>query len=502
MKVNIIFIGIRLEIPPPLCYNVSANINRGRFQLERIKTAFKRAFGENPEEDGFKIRFSNRALYALLLPLIGEQFLSILMGIMDTVMVSSLGDAAVSGVSLVDMIFVLFINIFAALSTGGAVIASRFIGAKEPEKARKSAGTLLVISLVASLLMLGVVALSDVRLLRLLYGSIEDDVMQAATTYMRVTMFSFPFIALYNSCAALFRSMGNSKISMIASTVANCVNVACNALTIYVLHWGVFGAAISTVLSRFLLMVFFLIKIADKDLDISVNYKEVFTTKPDGSLAKSILGVGIPGSLESGTFQLGRILVLSIISTFGTAQITANAVAGNIDSFGVITGAAFNLGIITVVGQCVGAGDWHAVRYYKNKMIRMSYASFVILNALLLAAMPFLMRMYHVSDDARSLAVILILIHNLLGILFWTPSFVTPNALKAAGDAKFVMVYAIFSMFAFRVGFSVILGQKLGWGAIGVWIAMVIDWISRMTVFTLRWNKIVRKGEAAMESGN
>ena len=459
----------------------------------------KKTFGEQDVEQSFSVRFSNRTLFALILPLIAEQFLSILMGIMDSVMVSSLGDASVSGVSLVDMIFILFINIFGALATGGAVIASRCIGAKRPDQAMKSAGALMVISLAASLLMLGVVAIADTALLRLLYGSIEDDVMDACTVYMRTTMLSFPFIALYSACAALFRSMGNSKITMIASTAANLVNVAGNALTIFVLHWGVFGAALSTVVSRGLLMLFFLIRIADRRLDIRLDYRALFTTPPDATLAKNILGVGLPGSLESGTFQLGRILVLSIISTFGTAQITANAVANNIDTFGVMTGFAFNLAIITVVGQCVGAGDWRAVRYYTSKMLRMSYASFVVFNAVLFACLPLILHFYKVSPEAARLALILIFIHNGSAILLWTPSFVTPNAMKAAGDARFVMIVAVVSMFVFRVGGSLILGQRLGMGAVGVWWAMVGDWIARSLVFALRWRKTLRAHEGNAE---
>ena len=285
---------------------------------------FARLFGESPEENDFAVRFSNGTLLALLLPLVAEQFLSILMGIMDTVMVSSLGDASVSGVSLVDMIFILFINIFNALATGGAVIASRCVGAKKPEDARRAANSVFLISLSASLLILGAVAVADTRLLALLYGSVEADVMGASAVYMRVCVISFPFIALYSASAALFRSVGNSKISMIASTAANLVNVAGNALTIFVFRWGVFGAAVSTVFSRFLLMVYFLVKIADRKLEVSVDYRALFTKKPDLPSVRSILGVGLPGSLESGTFQLGRILVLSIISTFGTAQIAAN----------------------------------------------------------------------------------------------------------------------------------------------------------------------------------
>lgn len=454
-----------------------------------MSALLRRWFGENPVEESFGIRFSNRTLLALILPLLAEQLLGMLMGTMDTMMVSSLGDASVSGVSLVDMIFILFFNILSALSTGGAVVASRAIGAKKPEEARRSAVGLMIITLSASLLILALLYGFDEEILTLLYGSIEPDVKEAALTYMRITALSFPAVALYSAAAALFRSMGNSKISMYASAGANAVNVAGNAFLIFVMDMGVAGAALATVIGRVLLMIFFLIMIGRKTGDIYIDYGRLFREKPDTGLMKSILAVGLPGSLESGTFQLGRILVLSIISTFGTVQITANAIANNIDSFGIMPGFAFNLAIITVVGQCVGAGDKRAVQYYTGKLMRMCCGFLVVLNIVLFAVLPLMLNLYSISDEARELAVILIIIHNGFGILLWTPSFVLPNAMKATGDAKFVMVTAVLSMFIFRVALSYVLGIRFGMGAVGVWICMVIDWICRIICFTARFEK-------------
>ena len=452
-----------------------------------MSAVFRRWFGENPVEETFRIRFSNRALFALILPLLGEQLLGMLMGTLDTMMVSGLGDASVSGVSLVDMIFILFFNILSALSTGGAVVASRAIGAGKPEEARRSAVGLMIITLSASLLILALLYGFDEEILTLLYGSIEPDVMDASLTYMRITALSFPAVALYSAAAALFRSMGNSKISMYASAGANVVNVAGNAFLIFVVKMGVAGAALATVIGRVLLMIFFLIMIGRKTGDIYIDYRRLFKEKPDTGLMKSILAVGLPGSLESGTFQLGRILVLSIISTFGTVQITANAIANNIDSFGIMPGFAFNLAIITVVGQCVGAGDKRAVQYYTGK--RMCYGFLVVLNIVLFAVLPLMLDLYSISPEAREIAVILIWIHNGFGVLLWTPSFVLPNAMKATGDAKFVMVSAVLSMFIFRVALSYVLGIRFGMGAVGVWICMVIDWICRIICFTVRFEK-------------
>lgn len=272
---------------------------------------------------------------------------------------------------------------------------------------------------------------------------------------------------------------------MITQTAVNVFNIAGNALFIFVFKWGVFGAALATLLGRALSCVYLLVKLADKKNTIFVDYRRLFAG--ERGLYKNILSIGLPGSLESGTFQLGRILVLSIISTFGTAQITANAVANNIDSFGVMVGFAFSFAIVTVVGQCVGAGDWRAVKYYTAKLLRLSILSEAVFNVILFACLPLLLSLYKVTPESRSLAVILICIHNICAVVLWTHSFVLPGAMKAIGDAKFVMVTAVLSMFIFRVGMSYILGIKLGMGAIGVWISMIVDWIARITCFRLRW---------------
>ncbi len=461
--------------------------------MRTIRSVLQKLFGEREEEQSFALRFSNKDLAALILPLIAEQFLGVLMGAMDTMMVSSLGDASVSGVSLIDQIYVLFFSVLSALATGGAVVASRKIGAKKPREACRSALSLMFISLTASLLLLILVSVADVRLIRLLYGTIEPEVMDAAAVYMRTIAISFPAVGIYGAASALFRSMGNSRITMLASSAANLLNIAGNALCIFVLHWGVFGAALATVISRFVLAVFFLIRIKRPDQDIHFDFFQLFREKPDKKLARSILSVGLPGSLESGTFQLGRILVLSIISTFGTVQITANAVAGNIDNLGVMPGFAFQLAMITVVGQCLGAGDKKAVRYYTAKLLRLCWALFLVYDTILLfAALPTLLTLYKVSPDARDLAVKLIFIHNGIGIFLWTPGFVLPNALKAVGEARYVMIVAVLSMFIFRVGLSKILAGY-GWGALGVWWAMIADWIIRITFFVLRWRKWCRE---------
>ncbi len=455
--------------------------------MNTIISTFKKYFGENPCEKEFKVSFTTKALFSLIIPLIIEQFLGTLMGIADTVMVSSQGDSAVSGVSLVDMIFILFFNVFSALATGGAVVASRAIGEKNPDKARRSASCLIVVSAVASVILMSVVYIFDTKLLALLFGSIEPDVMAAAETYMRVTLVSFPMVALYNAAAALFRAEGNSKISMITQTIVNIVNIVGNAVFIYVFKWGVFGAALATVIGRFASCVFLLVKLRDRKNVIFVEYKKLIS-KNTGSIYKSILSVGLPGSLESGTFQLGKIMVLSIISVFGTAQITANAVANNIAGFGVMVGFAFSYAIVTVIGQCVGADDWRAVKYYTSKLLRWSILSEALFNIVIFAILPLLLSLYSVTPESRELAITLIVLHNICAVPLWTHGFVLPGAMKAIGDAKYVMVAAVVSMFTIRVGLSYVLGVACEMGVLGVWISMIIDWVGRIICFVLRWN--------------
>lgn len=442
--------------------------------------------------------FQNADLRKLILPLIIEQTLTMLMGVIDTMQVSYVGEAAVSGVALVDMLNVLFINIFSALATGGAVVASQYIGAGKSHEAKNASLGLQCILILSSLVLMGVILGLDTQLMHLLFGTIEADVWDASLIYLHVTALSFPFIALYNGAAAVFRSIGNSKISMISSLIVNILNVGGNSIFIYVFHWGVFGAALSTVIARFAAMVWLLWRLGDTTLPLHIPYRLFFTgrEKPKLSIMRRILAVGLPGSLENGTFQLGRVLVVSIISTFGTAQIAANSVANNIDSFGVLSGMAFNLAIITVVGQCCGAGRYDSAEYYIRKLMRWSWLIMAAINVCLFALLLPLMQLYNISEEAKSLAILLIILHNGTGVFLWTPAFVLPNALKAAGDARFVMIAAITTMMCCRVMMAYVLGIRFGMGALGVWIAMILDWICRIIIFALRyrsgkWKKTV-----------
>lgn len=429
--------------------------------------------------------FSNKAIYQLIIPLIVEQILAVTVGMVDVMMISVAGEAAVSGVSLVDMINVLIINIFAALATGGAVVSAQYIGKRDRKQACESAYQLLIITVIISIIVMLIILLCKRTILRMLFGEIETDVMENAIIYLDITAISYPFLAVYNSCSSLFRSMGNSKISMMLSFLMNIINIGGNAFFIFVLHLGVAGVAIPSLISRFLASIIILYFICNTKNQIYIKLKSKIHLNV--VMIKKILHIGIPNGLENGLFQLGRVLVVGIIASFGTVQIAANAVANNIDSMGCIPGQAISLAMITVIGQCVGAGDYKQSEYYTKKLMKISYAFTSSINAIIILILPLLLAIYHLSDDTLELAKILIWIHCVCAIFLWPASFTLPNTLRAANDVKFTMISSIASMWIFRIVTSYVLGKWMGMGAIGVWIAMILDWIFRIICFVWRY---------------
>ena len=414
-----------------------------------------------------------------------EQVLSITVGLADTIMVSSVGEAAVSGVSLVDMINVLIINIFSALATGGAVVVAQLLGAKARRRACNAARQLYLVVIVISAAIAALIMLFRVPLLRLLFGSIEDDVMDSALTYLTVSVFSYPVLAVYNAGAALFRAQGNSRVSMLIAGLINVVNLIGNSLLIYVLQWGVAGAALSSLFSRGVAAVVITVLLFHPEHVVSLRTGAPF--RPDGRLIRRILQIGVPNGLENSLFQLGRILVVSIIALFGTTQIAANAVANNLDAVAVIPGQAMSLAMITVVGQCIGAGDIPQARFMAKKLMKITYLINGACCLLTVAATPLVLRIYSLSPEALSLGMTLIFIHNFSAMLIWPASFTLPNVLRAANDVRYPMICSIASMMILRLASGYLLGVVFQLGAIGIWISMVGDWLCRALCFVLRF---------------
>lgn len=428
--------------------------------------------------------FSKKDLRKLIIPLILEQTLAITVGMADTMMISSAGEAAVSGVSLVDMFNNLIISVLAALATGGAVVTSQCIGAGRREEACRSARQLVFTEAAITIGISVLVLLFHRQILGLFFGQIEADVMQNAIIYLIISVFSFPLLAVYDSCAALYRSMGNTQITLKISLLMNVINVVGNAIGVYVLKLGVAGVAIPSLVSRGVAGVVLFTLLHNPDNLVFLT-REKF--KVDATIVKRILFIGIPSGIENGIFQLGRVLVVSIIAAFGTSQIAANGVANSLDSMGCIVGQAMSLAMITVIGRCVGAGEEGQVRYYTKKLLGETYFYTAVINSIILLLLPWILQIYGLGEETTRLSYILVMIHDGMAIFLWPASFVLPNMLRACNDVKYTMVVSIFSMITFRIGFSYVFGVHMGWMAVGVWAAMVIDWVFRVLCFVGRY---------------
>lgn len=430
--------------------------------------------------------FTRQQLIALLLPLIAEQALSVTIGLADTLMVSSIGEAAVSGVSLVDSFNTLMIQVLSALATGGAVVASQYIGRREQSNAKAAAAQILFIMLTFSCAVAAVVVLGRHLLLRAIFGAIDPDVMRYAETYFLLSALSYPFIGLYSAGAALFRAQGNSKISMFSSLVMNLINIGGNAYLIFVLRMGVMGAALASLLSRAAacFAVLFLLERPACPLRLD----SLAALRPDRSLIRRILAVGIPSGIENSMFQIGKLAVSSLVSTMGTAAIAANAVANTLTTFLNIPANAVGMAVLTVVGQCLGAGEKEQARRYANRLLLVAYCGAWVMN---LSAFFFLNRftvtLFHLSPEAQAMALQVMVWFNVFSLFVWPSSFTLPNILRAAGDARYTMRASIFSMWAFRVGFCYLMVKCFGGGLLSIWMGMFLDWVFRSLLFFLRF---------------
>lgn len=431
--------------------------------------------------------FPKGFLKALIIPLLIEQILTLTIGMADTIMVASVGESAVSGISLVDSLSALFIQLFAAFATGGAVVASQYLGRKDRESASLAAKQLLIITALFSGIITAIGLIFNRGILALVFGHIEDDVMNYALQYFVFILISYPFLAITNSCNALCRSMGKSRITMLVSIVMNIINISGNAILIFIFHLGSMGAGIASLLSRVIGAVIMLIVVSDRKLEIHVE--QLYRINIIPSMIKRILRIGLPSGIENSMFHIGKVLVQSLIASFGTASIAANAVVNNINSFANLPGAVIGMASITVIGQCIGAGRQDAAKYYAKRLILLVYAMFVVSCSFFYLTTPFLSSLYNLSEEAMRLSIINNRFLLICTLFIWPFSFTLPNFLRAAGDARYTMVVSMFSMWVFRVILSNVLGSFFGLGLIGVNISMVIDWIFRSLCFFVRWKK-------------
>ena len=422
----------------------------------------------------------------LIIPLVIERALSLTVGMADGMMVASLGEASVSSVAMVDMINIFLICIFYAMSLGGTVVASQFIGARDRGNANQTARQVLVVSILISVAITIIAEVFNNELLGLLFGNVSPEVMEQSRTYFRITALIYPFVSITASCSAIFRAQNLAKITLYLSVLCNIINIIGNAILIFIFKMGVAGAAYSTLVANILTMMLAMYKLTDSSHSVFFNLHEKFTIS--WKIIKKILYIGIPGSIEDSLFTLGRVLTISLISKYGTSEIASNAIGNQIDMLGVLIGQACCMAIVTVVGQCVGAGIEEQMHYYLKKVMKWTYAAHFIWNAILFALTPLILKCY-TNVDATTIhtAFMLILIHNGLGLIFWPASFTFPNALRALNDAKATMFISLSSMFIIRLGLSYVFAPMIGSGVYAVWAAMVCDWIVRIILFHWRF---------------
>ena len=429
--------------------------------------------------------YTNKALLYLFIPLLIEYALEFFVGLADSIMVASLGEAAISGVSLVDFLMQLLIFSFSALATGGAVVAGQYLGDRQLDKARDSATQLVWFSTIASSVLMIVVVILRQFLIGLLFGQIEADVWHNADMYLYIVALSIPFIAIYNAGAAIFRTTNNATLPMQVMLVCDILNVIGNAFCIYYLGWDVRGVAIPTVISRVLAALIILYFALDEDYKLHI--KRTLRHRFDKAILKKVLQVGIPYGVENGLFQLGRVLVLSLVSTFGTMAIAANSVGYAIGIFSVLPGFAINLGLTAVISNCVGADDYEQARYYNKKCLILVFISHIIINMVIFAILPWILGVYNLSDRTAAMASEMIIWHGIFAIVIWPLSFTIPATFRGAGDSKSVMYISLAVMFTCRIALSYVIADWMGVGVFGTWIAMFIDWYVRAGIYIYRY---------------
>ena len=429
--------------------------------------------------------YSNQDLKKLIVPLVFEQLLALLVGLADTLMISSVGEAAVSGVSLVDTINILIINIFTAFGTGGAVIAGHYLGKKNNDGASRVGWQILLFSFVSSLVITAAFLFFHNGILQLIIGQVEPAVMDNARDYLVITAISFVPLAVYNACAGLFRTMRDSKTTLYISLFMNVLNVAGNAILIYGAKIGTTGAAISTTFSRTVAAIVIMALLFNEKR--AINFKGQVTLKFRPDMLKKILYIALPNSLENSLFQLGKILTVSMISTMGTYAIAANAVCNTLASFNVLPGSAINSGIVAIVSVCIGAGEMEQARYYTKKLMKLAELCLILMSVLIILGSGWVVGFYHLSPEATQLARQVLIYHAIMAVFAWLLSFSLPNTFRAAGDVILPMAVAISSMWVFRLGFAYLLGIYFGLGLMGVWISMTVDWVFRAICFSLRF---------------
>lgn len=435
--------------------------------------------------DWKNILFDNKALFLLLVPIIIEQLLNSFMGMVDTMMVSTVGSEAISAVSLVDSINNLVIQIFSAMASGAAIICSQYIGSGNEKESSRAAGQVVLTVLVISVSIMTLFLLGGERLLRLIFGAVEDSVMKNALVYFTVTVISYPFLALFSAGAAFYRASGNSKFPMKVSVVSNIINIGGNAIFIYGFHWGVAGAAIATLLSRiFCTIVIFYCLRQPRQIIVVKDYHKI---RPDMPLIWKIMAIGIPSGIENGMFQFGKLAIQSTVSTMGTIAIAAQAMTNILENVNGVFGIGVGIGLMTIVGQCIGAGKTEEAKYYIVKLTKIAWVGILISCLFVWAITKPVTWLGGMEPEAAQMCFEMVTAITIFKPLTWVGSFVIAYGLRAAGDVKFSMMVSVITMWGCRVALCIFLVKAFRFGPMAVWIGMFADWSIRAIIFVMRF---------------
>jgi putative MATE family efflux protein len=419
-------------------------------------------------------RFSNKDLKNMIVPLFLEQLLVMLVGIADTLVISYAGEAAVSGVSLVNQFNNVFVYLFTALASGGAVVISQYIGNGENKVAGKASSQLLLFSVIFSAASAILVLACSEHLLALMFGNVESDVMEACVTYLRISAYSYPALAVYNAGAAIYRSLGKTSVTMYISVISNVINVAGNIIGVFAMKAGVAGVAYPSLIARtFSAVVITALCFQAKN---GVTYQAEWLVRWDSGVMSRILGIAVPNGLENGIFQLVKVALSSIVALFGTYQIAANGVAQSIWSLAALSGVAMSPVFITVIGQCMGNGDTAGAEYYFKKLLRTTLAVSAVWNIFIFVLTPVFLHFYAIEDETKQLVFWLVVLHNVFNTAAFPFSGALGNGLRAAGDVRFTMWVSVVTTVAVRLLFSWIFAVTLNMGVMGIALAMCLDW--------------------------
>lgn len=421
----------------------------------------------------------------MLIPLVFEQLMIVLVGLVDTALLSGVNQSSLAAFSLVDSINQLLTQFFLAIGAGGAIIAAQYLGREDRKGAENTANQATLMVLAISTLIAVPVMLLKTPILQLLYPKIDMGIRQPAQQYLLLTAISYPFFALYNSGTSMLYAQGFSKLSMMTSITMNTGKILMNYVFITMWKMDIHGAGLATILSRVIgavMVTWFLM-----DQHAPIHYTRPFKLSFRWSAIKRILTVALPSGFENIIFLTCKLIIGMMIAGYSGAMIAANAAANTISTYISVPANAINLVTITIISQCVGAGRGAEAKRISKMLQYGTIASLAVTSALVAIFINPIIGMLKLSPEAFEHTRQIMLVYCVMSVIIWTPAFGLPNSLRAAGDNRYVMYAAVFSVVVFRLLGSWVLGNLLGLQVHGIWYAMYLDWAVRSAFFIHRF---------------